>query len=61
MKTYLIQFKWDDPYPKDVSYRVAATSMAPAASRAIKKWKKEHGARIKSVTVKVSTLMPTPQ
>lgn len=56
MKTYLVQFKWDDPYPKEASIRKEATSMAPAVNRAIKEWKKKEGRGIKHITIKVSTL-----
>lgn len=56
MKTYLVQFKWDDPYPKESSIRKEATSMAPAVNRAIKEWKKKEGRGIKHITIKVSTL-----
>jgi hypothetical protein len=56
MKTYLIQFKWSDPYPKDASYRKTATSMATAANRGIKEWKKEHGRGVKTLSINISTL-----
>lgn len=56
MKTFLFQFKWDDPYRKESSVRKEATSVAPAANRAIKEWKKKDGKRVKNFTIVISTL-----
>lgn len=56
MKTYLVQFKWSDPYPKESTIRKEATSMATATNRAIKEWKKKDGRGIKNININISTL-----
>lgn len=56
MKTFLVQFKWYKPYPKEMNIRQTASSMATAVARAMRTWKKEEGRGVKQLSINVSTL-----
>ena len=56
MKTYLVQFKWMKPYPKEMSIRKEGSSISTAVSRATKEWKKKEGRGVKQLSISVSTL-----
>lgn len=56
MKTYRIKFTWMGPYPKEAVMSKDATSMATAANRAIKEWKKTQGKGVKDITIKIITI-----
>jgi len=43
MKTYFVRISWMQPYPKEAEYRVPASHVSTAASRALKLWKDDIG------------------
>lgn len=56
MRIFLVNVKWDDPYPKEMSLRKTAVSMGTAVRRALEEWKKEEGRGVENITIKVSRI-----
>ena len=55
MAHYLVEVRWDDPYPKVFNYRTVGSNIGLGAYRALKQFRKENkGRRIKSVSLKVN-------
>lgn len=55
MKHYTIDITWNDPYPKNFTYREDGSSIAVAVGKAMRTFRKEQkGRRIKSLIIKVN-------
>ena len=57
MKHYTIDITWNDPYPKNFTYREDGSSIAVALGKAVRNFRKEQkGRRIKSLVVKITQI-----
>ncbi len=57
IKNYLVTITFMDPYPRESSYRSAASNIRAAVGKGLKGWRKENkGRKIKQLTIKAIQL-----
>ena len=51
---FIVKIQWIMPYPVEKEYRIKASTLASAASRGLREWRKENkGKKIKSVRLQI--------